>query len=315
MAISQKHKICALICHEQTMKEHFLMQIWVAYWRLARPLQLLAVAAVALTGMLMAAAAGAAFDSGTAIGHLVALLLVAASIHYANEYADVETDKLTRRTPFSGGSGVLALGKIEREKVLKIAYGLLLLGVGVQSCGLMARASHWLVCAVLLSGAWLGWMYSLPPLQLAWRGCGEITNAFLGGLWLMLYGYLSMKPNLHLEVVAYALPFTILVFLNLLATTWADREADYVVGKMTLAAQLPIPKLRRIFMVGVLLYGITLPLLAAVPLILLLHLPSLPLLIYSYQRYTRLHSPHPMVYTMITALVGQGMGWLIMAAR
>jgi 1,4-dihydroxy-2-naphthoate octaprenyltransferase len=285
----------------------------VAYWRLARPLQLLAVAAVALTGMVMAVSDGAILDVGIAIGHLGVLLLVAASIHYANEYADVETDQLTVRTPFSGGSGVLALGEIHRESVLNIALVLLLMAIVLYGWGFMIGASHGWAGVVLLSGAGLGWMYSLPPLQLAWRGYGEITNAFLGGLWLMMYGYLSLNPTIRIEVVSYTVPFTILVFLNLLATTWADREADYAVGKMTLAAQLPMPNLRRIFMLGVLLYSITLLLLVSMTLILLLHLPSLPMLIYSYRRYTRWHSPHPMVYTMITALVGQGLGWLIMA--
>ncbi len=36
-------------------------------------------------------------------------ILVSATLaaHYANEYADVDTDTITRRTWFSGGSGVL----------------------------------------------------------------------------------------------------------------------------------------------------------------------------------------------------------------
>ncbi len=284
-----------------------------AYWRLARPLQLLAVLVVALTGMMMAVAHGAILDVPAAIWNLVALLLVAASIHYVNEYADVETDQLTTRTPFSGGSGVLAAGKIQRETVLNMAWGLLLTGILLHGCGLVVGASQLMAFGVLLLGAWGGWMYSLPPLRLAWRGYGEITNAMLGGLLLLLYGYSSLGAQDYATVIVYSVPFTSLVFLNLLSTTWADREADYRVGKMTLAAQGNIPKLRRIFLRGLLFYCSALLLLLPVPLILLLFLPTLPLLVYSYRYYTRRHSPHAMVYTMIVAMVGQCVGWLLLA--
>lgn len=289
------------------------MQRMLAYWRLARPLQLVAVLAVALTGMMMAVANGAAFDVGTAFWSVLVLLLVAASIHYANEYADVETDKLTTRTPFSGGSGILAAGNIQRETVLKMAWSLLLTGILLHGCGLVAGASHLIACAVLLLGAWGGWMYSLPPLRLAWRGYGEITNALLGGMLLLLYGYTSIGATDYAIVIIYSVPFTILVFLNLLATTWADRDADYQVGKMTLAAQLDRSQLRHIFRVGMLLYLGSLFLLSPEPLLLLLFLPTLPLLFYSYRHYTRRPSPHPIVMMMVTALVGQGVGWLLLA--
>lgn len=38
---------------------------------------------------------------------LVILISATLMAHYANEYADVDTDSITRRTFFSGGSGVL----------------------------------------------------------------------------------------------------------------------------------------------------------------------------------------------------------------
>ena len=86
-------------------------------------------------------------------------------------------------------------------------------------------------------------MYSLPPLQLAWRGWGELDNALLGGLLLHLYGYAVLGGRISLEVATICIPFTLLAFNNLLATTWADREADAQVGKNTLATRLTIPQL------------------------------------------------------------------------
>jgi len=85
---------------------------------------------------------------------------------------------------------------------------------------------------VLFAGAFLGWMYSLPPLALAWRGWGELDNALLGGVALPLYAYLVQSGELDRWVILIFIPFSMLVFINLLATTWTDRDADRSVGTL-----------------------------------------------------------------------------------
>src|SRR5215203_3974251 len=50
-------------------------------------------------------------------------------VHYLNEYWDVETDRLNQnRTPFSGGSGLLADGTVGRETVFTAAVACLAVG-------------------------------------------------------------------------------------------------------------------------------------------------------------------------------------------
>ncbi len=49
------------------------------------------------------------------------MILIVSSIHYTNEYADHETDALTTRTPYSGGSGVLPTMKIPRRMAIQAA--------------------------------------------------------------------------------------------------------------------------------------------------------------------------------------------------
>src|SRR4051794_657407 len=52
-------------------------------------------------------------------------------VHYLNEYWDVETDKLNQnRTPFSGGSGLLADGTIARDTVFTAAAACLAVASG-----------------------------------------------------------------------------------------------------------------------------------------------------------------------------------------
>lgn len=283
-------------------------KLW-AWWAMLRPLQLLAVLVVALTGAFVAAAQGAPLQWRPLLDGLLVLLPVAASIHYTNEYADVETDALTRRTPFSGGSGALVAVAVERSLVLAMACVWLGLGIsGALLFGLPLTA-----VVVLLLGAFGGWMYSLPPLKLAWRGWGELDNALLGGLLLHVYGYTLQAGRVDVSIVLVALPFTALTFINLLATTYADRTADAQVGKYTLATLWPVARLRTLHRaVGALALVLLLLLVALgiLPSQMLLMLPVvLPLLLWGAATYTRWHSPAPTVYTMIAMLVGQLLIW------
>jgi 1,4-dihydroxy-2-naphthoate polyprenyltransferase len=278
-----------------------------ALWGMSRPLQLLSVVLVYGLGGLVAHANS--YD--IALDHLltgaIVLLPVAASIHYANEYADYETDSLTQRTPFSGGSGVLPRGHIPRRLALSAAFVSLVIGLVLAAALLSGVALR-----LLLVGAFFGWMYSLPPLKLAWRGWGELDNALLGGMVLPLYGYAVHSHQIDGPAVLVFMPFMLLVFLNLLATTWPDRLADEQVGKNTLATRWPMPTLRRVYYSVVLvIVGV---LLALTPHVLpfkvfTLSLLVLPLVIVSAVRYTRDDNPTYAVSAMVSLLVIQMFAW------
>jgi len=164
----------------------------------------------------------------------------------------------------------------------------------------------------LLLITFFGWMYSLPPLMLAWRGWGELDNALLGGLSLHLYGYAMVTGTLTVDILLIATPFTMLVFLNLLATTWPDRGADALVGKYTLATLWLPPRLRRLYggvalaalMVTVALYERVVP--AEVT---ALSLFVVPLVAWAWWRYTRSESPFFSVAAMVVLLVLNIAAW------
>ena len=78
-----------------------------AIFLMARPSHLLLIGFIYLLGATMAVAMGAQIDAKLLLAGLLALMPISMSVHYANEYADVDTDALTQRTPFSGGSGAL----------------------------------------------------------------------------------------------------------------------------------------------------------------------------------------------------------------
>jgi 1,4-dihydroxy-2-naphthoate octaprenyltransferase len=279
---------------------------------MARPLLLASVLGVYGSGLLIARAQGHALLGIEVLWSGFALLLVSLSIHYVNEYADVETDARTRPTLYSGGSGVLPSGLVPPRFALRAAWWTLALGVGAGAAGVAVGAIAPVVLVLLLVGAVLGWQYSLPPLRLAWRGWGEVDNACLGGLLLPCYGHATASRGLEPSLLAICLPFTLLVFVNLLATGWADREADAAVGKRTLATRLAPASLRGLH--GLVSLSALLLLLGSaawlVPLpVVLAGLTAGPVLAFGWWRFTRVHAPYATSNAMVVLLFAQMAAW------
>ena len=288
--------------------------ILLAFWGMARPTQLLAVFILYTTGVIIGIENGFSHSWYQFIFGLIPLLIAGVSIHYSNEYADVETDKLTERTPFSGGSGVLAKGLVSHRVAWWGMWTSLFITLALSAFFVATARLNIIAFTILLIGLFGGWMYSLPPLKLGWRGWGELDNALLGGLLLPLYGYAVLSNTISLEFAMMFLPFTGLVFINLLATTWADRQADQMVGKNTLATRWSIPALRRLYAFVSLMSYVLLLIFAdriiPIPIVIGGLLIS-PLIIWGYARYTKIHSPHPTVYAMIAMMLIYFGGWLI----
>ena len=286
-----------------------------ALWRMARPSQLALIGLVYVLGIAMAAGYGATPEPQGALRGLVALLPVAASVHYANEYADYETDALTTRTPFSGGSGALIDTGIPRR--LALAAAVVTGGLGltvVATVGVGSSAAAGLLAVIFLAG----WQYSLPPLRFAWRGLGAFVNAALGGVLLPLYGYAVVAGQVTTEPVLATIPFALVVFVNLLETTWPDREADAAVGKRTLVVHWPVRAVRAAYALGsvaaagsvVVLAGAVLPRLVAAA-----ALAPMVGLVWGITRFTRRETPLPAVLTMVAVAATTTAAWAVVAIR
>lgn len=283
----------------------------------SRPSQLLLVLGVYLFGAVVALAQGAALSVEALVLATVPLVLASASVHYANEFADYETDALTTRTPFSGGSGALVETGTSRRVALYA--GLVSLALALVATGVLV-ATGWLTTtatAVLVVATVLGWQYSVGPLKLAWRGWGEVTNAALGGLALPVYGGAVLDAP-ALDVMLASTPFSLLVLLNLFATQWPDREADAAVGKRTLAVRWPRRRLRAAYATVALAAVLSLvvfhssvvaPAVLPAP-VLLASVAVAPLVVWGALGYTKRHTPWPTVSAMVGLLVLQCLAWL-----
>lgn len=288
----------------------------VAVIAMARPSQLLLVGVVMLLGVAVAVARGAVPEPATILAGLAALLPVAASIHLANEYADHETDRRTTRTPFSGGSGALARSGLPRSVALRAAQATALVGLGAAAMAWTAGLLGPPALAILLAGLVGGWAYSLGPFPLAWRGLGEPANGLLGGMLLPLYGVAVAAGTLDAYAVLTFVPLTLVVTVNLLATTWPDRAADAAVGKRTLATRWPPGRLRGLFglLTGAGFAALVAQGLGPWPtLVVAAGLSVAPLLAVGFTWYTRRESPLPTVAAMAWLVVAQLGAWLLVA--
>jgi 1,4-dihydroxy-2-naphthoate octaprenyltransferase len=279
-------------------------------------MQLVAITLVYTWGVLLALSQKINFSWTLFSYAWLVAILISVSIHYVNEYADVETDRLTKRTPFSGGSGALVESDLPRTLALKGAFAFLITGILIASLGWFLHILSLSTLIVLIIATFLGWGYSLPPLALAWRGLGELDNAFLGGVLLPVYGYLVFTNQIDVFVISSVIPFGLLAFVNLLATTWADKWADAQVGKYSLATRYPAHRLRVLYalVVGA-AYLFVFWLAPYPPLIMWASLLTVPISVTGFLRYTRQTNPAPSVAAMIAFLMVQLMTWPIFIER
>ena len=284
----------------------------IALIRLSRPTILPAGVLAYALGLTMGYAANGRLNWGPALAGLAVTLLANLMAHYADEYADVDTDRLTRRTPFTGGSGVLPAGALEPSTALQAARICLALSL-LATALLFATSVLPAACVVLaILGIVGGWVYSMPPIALERRGWGEVDNAALGGFVMPLMAYASQTGKVSLEAVLVLAPIFGLVLLNLLGTHWPDRAADAQVGRRSLAVllgrrarQAHHALVLAIYLGVLLLASRGMPREVALGVLL-----SLPVALWAAFVYGRQESPLPSSLTMVVGMVGAGAGWI-----
>lgn len=281
---------------------------------LSRPLVLLSTFLSWFYGVSIAIGVGSPLSMERFLFGFASMLFASASIHYVNEYADYETDTLTTRTLVSGGSGVLQKGRVHREIAFICGKICLVLGVLVQILAIYLGFHSLIALPVLVIGIFGGWMYSLPPLKLAWKGLGEIDNALLGACILPFYGYLVMTSYFHLWVLLAVLPITFLAFVNLLAVTWPDRKADLTIGKRTLATILD-PKILRTLFFTVFISSLIIHILIWERItpygVFLAGLPAYLLILYGNFTYTKKETSIEVVIGLHLMIICQSLAWIL----
>jgi 1,4-dihydroxy-2-naphthoate octaprenyltransferase len=283
-------------------------------WQMSRPLILPSGVLAHGVGVAIARYEGRPLDWERQALALTLTLLANLAAHYADEYADADTDALAVHTGISGGSGAIAAGLATRRLALLAALAVSCLtvvaGLAAVSSGLLPAAAG----VILLIGLSGGWAYSLPPLALERRGWGELTNALLGGLLMPLMAYAAAHGAPPLQVYLQLTPMVAAAMTCILGVHWADRKADALVGKRTLAVILG-HRLRWLWWACIAL-AYLLPLLLTPriipPTVAIAGLLTLPLGCYIGLRATRTDSAVPGAILMVALMLAHTVAyWLI----
>ncbi|WJI10409.1 prenyltransferase [Methanobacterium sp. CWC-01] len=254
-------------------------------------------------------------DQGTihivpALVGLLILVLATLMAHYANEYADVDTDTITRRTRYSGGSGVLPSGIIPPSWAFWSAVILAIMTLIFTFSSFLWGLISSQVVVIVLVGMWGGWFYSMPPLQLERTMWGELDNALLGGYLMPLIAYIPQVGVAEPEMFLILTPIFLAVLVNLLGVHWLDREADGQVGKNTLVVRLAgrVPLIH--LLLTVLMYLVTLSFWTLIPWqVIVAILLTIPLAVWANLRFKQ--SPQYSSILMSAVMIFAGVGWII----
>ena len=140
------------------------------------------------------------------------------------------------RTDFSGGKRVLVDGILTRRQTWAIAFGFAFAGLALGALMVFGRepALFWLGAVGLV----LGWSYHGPPLQLAYRGLGELDVVICYGPIIALSTYVLMTGQYAADPVWLAVPLGVLIAAFLWVNEFPDYQADLGAGKNNIVARL-----------------------------------------------------------------------------
>ena len=195
-----------------------------------RPQFLLLSVVLAFLGISIAWYDGS-FHLGYALLTFLGLLLCHISVNVLNDYFDYKSgiDLETKRTPFSGGSGILPASLLKPRQVLWFGLISLLLAVPIGVYFVLARG--WGLLPLLIVGALCTVIYT--PL-LTKLGFPEWAPAAGMGTLPVLGAYFIHTTVYTFPAVIAAIPSGLLVLNLLLLNEFPDVEADSKAGRKTM---------------------------------------------------------------------------------
>ena len=155
------------------------------------------------------------------------------SVHFSNDYFDIDGDRWGRPTAVSGGSGVLTGRPDLRPRARTVALVLIGISFVVGTWAYFTVLPTPFLPALLVLGNGIGWFYSAPPVRLSSRGLGEAATATAIGLLIPGMGYLAIAGSLDLAYLLATLPLLLYGVAFILSVEIPDREADDLSGKRT----------------------------------------------------------------------------------
>lgn len=205
-----------------------------AFVKLGRPIFLPNSGLLVILGVVLAVSDGRGINWRMAALALGFAWLTHLACHYANDYFDLEADRMNgARTGITGGSGVLTTRSLRPRTSLNASLALLLIDLGLVT--LMPTASTRILALVTIV---LMWCYTAPPVRFNYRGLGELCCALCMELLLPVITFQLQGGVAGWWLPMLLLPLVLAQTARMTVMNLADREPDQLVGKRTLAVIL-----------------------------------------------------------------------------
>lgn len=164
---------------------------------------------------------------------LLALMLLHAAANLVNDYYDHVSgnDWLNKdfASPFTGGSRTIQQGLAQPKAVLLASV--ICLGLGGLIGFYLAWMRGWPILALGLVGGLSAYFYTAKPLQLGYRGFGELFIWLDFGLLPVLGAYYVQVQHFSQAAVIASFPMAFLIMAVLWINQFQDYQADKAVNK------------------------------------------------------------------------------------
>jgi len=209
----------------------------VAVWlRAVRAPSLTAGVMPVVVALAAARAEGHAIQPLHAFGVVLGLIALQCGVNLVNDYFDdasgLDADPDFEDSAFPLGSRVLQLGLVSRPAMKRAAIGCFAVGAG---CGVWLDTIHPGHVVLVLGGVGvaLGYFYTAPPLQIAYRGAGEPITFSLFGPVAGLGAYYVLTGTGSAAAVVVSCVVGLLAMAILFLHHFPQRAADARHGKRT----------------------------------------------------------------------------------
>ena len=210
----------------------------------------------------------------------VGVIALHASVDLLNDYWDFKRgiDTKTKRTKFSGGTGVLPEGLLQPNEVYRAGLIFLIIGSSVGGYFIFEKG---ITIAVILAFAIISiYFYSTKIVN---SGLGEIFVAIKGSM-IVLGTFFVQTSHITMEPILGGIVVGILSSLVLFVNSFPDFDADKAGGRKTLVIMLGKKKASNaVWIFPIIVYGIIVSgiVLHVLPILSLITLFTIPLLIKS----------------------------------
>lgn len=205
-----------------------------AWVRLGRPKFLLYSALLYGLGASLAAFTGAPLRLDLYLRGQLLISCVHLMTHYCNEYFDFEADRANPApTAWTGGSRVLVDGLLSPSVALGTAFVLMFTALAL-AVGLPSPDARWIALATVV----VAWFYTAPPVQLNYRGLGELSVATVLHVLCPALAFRLQAGRLGWTLALVLFPSFVLQLVRMMVMNLLDYDGDRLVGKRTLVLLL-----------------------------------------------------------------------------